>query len=355
MFPNKLEDAGYPIKHEPIGVKLVEKHTSIETPDKKLAGIDPTPDTPLSDSLDLNEAAIRQAFMHCADLVTRKFYIVHSLPCLAVYLEVLVDHTLWDEGLLTPLMKLDPKEAESPEQLIERLKHHLPSIVSMETVSNLKEAGGRIVNGEVVLFFESSRQALSIKIRNKLQRQLEEPSTESVIRGPRLGFIERIDVNMALLRHIIRTPQLKMENITLGTTSQTEVAIVYIDGLAAQNIVEEVRRRLNKIDMNSVLTSGYIEELISDHPRSPFPLLQSTQRPDAVSASLIEGKVAVLVNGSPFALILPVTFWFAFQTVEDYYINFLFASMLRMLRYLFAFLALALPSIFVAVTTYHPK
>ncbi|MGZ7444385.1 spore germination protein [Paenibacillus sp. TH7-28] len=322
---------------------------------KKLSGIDPTPDVPLSDSLVLNEAAIRQNFMHCADLVTRKFYIVHSLPCLAVYLKVLVDHTLWDEGLLMPLMKLDPKEAEPPEQLIERLKHHLPSIVAMNTISNLKEAVGSIVNGEVVLFFESSRQALSIKIRDKLQRQLEEPSTESVIRGPRLGFIERIDVNMALLRHTVRTPQLKMENIVLGTTTQTEVAIVYIDGLAAQNIVEEVRRRLAKIEMNSVMTSGYIEELISDHPLSPFPLIQSTQRPDAVSASLIEGKVALLVNGSPFALILPVTFWFAFQTVEDYYINFLFGSMLRMLRYLFAFLALTLPSIFVAVTTYHSE
>lgn len=322
---------------------------------QKLAGIDSTSDMPLSDSLVSNEAAIKQTFEHCADLVTREFYIFHSLPCLAAYLEVLVDHTVWDDGLLTPFMKLEPQESESPEQLIERLKRQLPSIVQMETVTNLKDAARRIINGEVILFIESSRLALSIKIRDKLQRQLEEPSTESVIRGPRIGFIEKIGVNMALLRHIVRTPQLKMENIVLGTTTQTEAAIVYIDGLAAPNIVEEVRRRLDKIDMNSVLSSGYVEELISDHPWSPFPLIQATQRPDAVSAALIEGKVALLVNGSPFALVLPVTFWFAFQTVEDYYIHFLFGSMLRMLRYLFAFLALALPSIFVAVTTYHPE
>jgi spore germination protein KA len=104
-----------------------------------------------------------------------------------------------------------------------------------------------------------------------------------------------------------------------------------------------------------VLSSGYIEELISDNPRSPFPLIQSTQRPDALSAALIEGKVALLVDGSPFALIVPITFWFGFQTVEDYYINFIFASMLRILRYLFAFLALALPSIYIAITTYHSE
>lgn len=322
---------------------------------KKLARIDPTPDSALSDSLDSNLAVIKQTFVNCTDLITRKFYIFHSVPCLAVYLDVLVDDKLWDDGLLTPLMLLDPGDYESPEQLVERLKHHLPSIVVPETVRSMKEIVQRIVKGEVVLLIESSGQALSFRIKDNLQRPLEEPSTEAVIRGPRIGFIEKLNVNMALIRHNIRTPQLKMESIVLGSTTQTEVALVYIDGLAAKNLVDEVKQRLAKIDMDSIISSGYIEEMIRDHPRSPFPVIQSTQRPDAVSAALIEGKVAVLVNGSPLALVLPVTFWFAFQTVEDYYINFLFGSMLRMLRFLFAFLALTLPSIFVAVTTYHSE
>lgn len=322
---------------------------------QKLEGIDPISDTPLSDSLDRNEEAIRQAFVNCTDLITRKFYIYRSVPCLAVYLDVLVDHALWDDGLLTPLMSFEDNETDSSEQLIERLKGHLPSVVIPETTRSLKDAVQRIVKGEVVLFIDTSIEALSFKIKDNLQRQLDEPSTEAVIRGPRIGFIEKLSVNMALIRHNIRSPKLKMENVVLGSTTQTETAIVYIEGLASQNVVDEVKQRLAKIDMDSVLGSGYIEELISDHPKSPFPVIQSTQRPDAVSASLIEGKVAVLVNGSPLALVLPVTFWFAFQTVEDYYINFLFGSMLRMLRYFFAFLALSLPSLFVAITTYHSE
>lgn len=334
-------------------MKLTKRFS--ERLDQTLAGVEQTPDSPISDSLDPNEAAIRQTFEHCADLIMRKFNVFHSLPCLAVYFDGVVDHTLWDDGFLIALTSMDAKETASPMQLVERLKHNLPSIVQMKTVWNLREAAQNIVNGEVVLFIESSGQALSFKIKDKLQRQLDEPSTEAVIRGPRIGFIERLDINMALLRHIIRTPQFKMENTVLGKSTQTEVAIVYIEGLAAPNVVEEVRRRLAQVHMNSVLTFGYIEELIRDHPRSPFPLIQSTQRPDAVAAALIEGKVALLVNGSPLVLVLPVTFWFAFQSVEDYYIHFLIASLLRMLRYFFTFLALTLPSIFVSITTYHSE
>ncbi|MNW49225.1 Spore germination protein A1 [compost metagenome] len=146
-----------------------------------------------------------------------------------------------------------------------------------------------------------------------------------------------------------------MEKVVIGATTHTELAILYIEGIAPQSVIQEAKQRLNQIEMDSILSSGYIEELIRDHPKSPFPVIQASQRPDAVSAALIQGKVAILVDGTPFALILPVTFWFAFQTVEDYYINFLFASMLRMLRFLFAFLALALPSLFVAVTTFHSE
>jgi spore germination protein KA len=322
---------------------------------QSIKDFDITIDEELSDQLSDNETALRKAFFNCSDLVVRKLHIFGSIPCMAVFLDVLVDDSVWDSGLLRPLLNLETMDFDSPAHIIEQLKYKLASIVKPIVTQSLKEAVQLIVKGEVVIFLESSNQALSFCIKDQLQRQMEEPSTEAVIRGPRLGFIEKLHINMALIRQRLRTPQLKMEKISVGKVSRTDMAIIYLGNKAPQKLIEEIKQRLEKIDMDIVLESGYIEELISDHPSSPFPVMQTTQRPDMVSSALIEGKVALLVDGTPIALIMPITFWFAFQTVEDYYMNFIFATMLRWLRYLFGFLALALPSIYVAITTFHSE
>jgi len=146
-----------------------------------------------------------------------------------------------------------------------------------------------------------------------------------------------------------------MEETIIGTISRTKVMVTYLDNMAAPELVTEVKTRLKKDEMGSVLESGYIEEMIRDAPYSPFPVMKMTERPDSVAASLIEGRVAILTNGTPMALIIPMTFWQTFQTVEDYYMNFLFATLLRWIRYFFAGIVVFLPSVFIAITTYHPE
>ncbi|QYR21818.1 spore germination protein [Paenibacillus sp. sptzw28] len=323
--------------------------------EKKLSKFQYTNEQELFDKLSDNETALCEIFSYCSDLVVRELHIFGSVSCMAVYLDVMVDDTLWESGLLAPLMKKQTEELGSPEQVFEKLKYELASIVKPVIVSNLKETVQRIVNGEVVLFIESSKQAASFKLTDQLQRQLDEPSTEAVIRGPRIGFIEKLNINMALMRQRIKTPSLKMEKMSLGALSQTEVVLLYIENKAQPQVVEEVKKRLSRINTDGILESGYIEEFICDFPYSPFPTMQATERPDSVAGSLIEGKVALLIDGSPFALVMPITLWYGLQTVEDYYINFIFATMLRWLRYLFAYMALALPSIYVAVTTFHQE
>jgi spore germination protein KA len=258
---------------------------------------------PLSDCLDHNESALRQAFANCADLIVRRLQIFGSIPCMVAYFDVLVDKKLWNAGFLEPLMRQDLFSTESPQplQITEQLKSRLASIVQPQITSSMQDIVQCIVKGEVVLFVESSTEAYSFKIKDELQRSLEEPTTEVVIRGPQIGFIEKLDINVALIRQRIRTPRLKMERFSAGKLSQTDIAIVYIENIAQQSIVDEIKKRIASIDMDSVLESGYIEEMIRDHPFTPFPLLQSTQRPDTVAGSLIEGKVAVFIDGSPFA------------------------------------------------------
>ncbi|MBD0381049.1 spore germination protein [Paenibacillus sedimenti] len=321
----------------------------------KLEELEYAIDAELFDNLDDNELVIKEIFSNCTDLVIRKFQAFDSIPCMAVFLEVLIDAKAWDDGLLESLMKQEPVVIDYPAQLFDVFTYNLSSVVQPEKLEGLNEIAQSIVMGNVVIFIESYNQAISFKIKDNLHRQLEEPSTEAVIRGPRLGFIEKLEINMSLIRHQIRTPLLKMERMSIGRISQTDVTVTYIKNMAPQNVIDEIKKRLSAIDMDSVLESGYIEEMISDHTYSPFPTMQPTQRPDLVAASLVEGKVAILVDGTPIALIAPVTFWYGFQTVEDYYMNFIFATMLRWLRYLFAFLAWAMPSLYVAVTTFHQE
>ncbi|WP_199614767.1 spore germination protein [Paenibacillus alkalitolerans] len=309
----------------------------------------------VSENLDTNESALRIIFANCSDFTVRRFLAFDSITCMAVFLEVLVDDQVWGEELLAPLMKEEPVQLDRHANLVDLVTYKLPSIIQLSKIENLNEAVLRISKGQVVLFIESSKQAIAFQIKDNLKRQLEEPSTEAVIRGPRIGFIEQLEVNMALLRHQIQSPRLKMVKMAVGNISRTDVTVAYIENMAAQDVIDEVKRRLSSIEIDSVLETGYIEETISDHPHSPFPLIQTTQRPDTVAAALLEGKVAILVNGSPMVLVAPITIWYGFQSVEDYYISFIFATMLRWLRYLFTFIALALPSLYVAVTTFHQE
>ncbi|MBW5445670.1 spore germination protein [Cohnella sp. CFH 77786] len=314
-----------------------------------------TADTVISDKLADNEAEIVAIFDKCSDLVVRKMELPGSVPCLVVYLNVLVEDVSWDGGLLEPLSSFKADPSAGPDAYIDQLTAKLASTLQPMILGSMKEVVESIVHGSVVLFLESQKRAVLFPFKDQKQRELQEPSTEAVIRGPRLGFIENIDVNMALLRQYLRTPRLKMERMSVGKLSRTDVTLAYLDSYAPPSVIQDVKTRLSQIQFDSVISSGYVEELISDHPYSPFPVIQATERPDSVAASFITGKVAVIVNGTPMVLLLPVTFWFGFQSAEDYFMNFIFATMLRWLRYLFAFMAMALPSIFVAITTYHPE
>ncbi|WP_240422046.1 spore germination protein [Paenibacillus periandrae] len=309
----------------------------------------------LSDNLDDNEAWLKQLFANCSDLVVRKVHLFDSIPCMLVFFRELVDTQQLDNNLLKSLLTSKVHDLDTSTQFIEQMKSELLSIALTTIINTKKETVKQIIRGQIVLLVQSSNQTLSISMNEKLHRELQEPSMETVIRGPKVGFIENIDINMALIRQQIRTPQLKMEQMLVGEISQTEVILVYIGNLAAPKVIVEMRKRISQINMDTVLESGYIEEMIRDAPYSLFPVIQMTERPDSVSAALLEGKVAILVDGTPMALIAPVTFWHAFQTVEDYYQSFITATFLRWLRYLFAFISLILPSMFIAVATFHSE
>ena len=158
---------------------------------------------------------------------------------------------------------------------------------------------------------------------------------------------------MSLIRRTIKSPALKIQTMKIGEYTQTTVAIAYIDGLADQSLIEEITNRLQRIEMDGILESEYIEEMIEDNPFSPFPQILSTERPDVACAHLLEGRAAILVEGTPFTLIAPISFFSLLQSHEDYYQRFMVGTFIRWLRYVFLGISLLLPSLYVAILTFH--
>lgn len=235
------------------------------------------------------------------------------------------------------------------------LKEHFAVIGPLRHESRLQEIAESILQSYLAVFVEGEPEAILLETSGWEHRGVEEPSSEVAIRGPKESFTEMLQTNTNLIRRRIRTPKLKLESVVLGELSKTKVAIAYVEGLARPDLVQLVKQRISNIRMDIILESGYIEELIEDKSFSPFPQLLDTERPDIVAANLIEGRVAILTDGTPQALLVPMTFWTAFQAAEDYYERFIYATLIRWTRFILFTISLYLPSLYVAITTFHPQ
>ncbi|MFC0274326.1 spore germination protein [Metabacillus herbersteinensis] len=222
-----------------------------------------------------------------------------------------------------------------------------------DLVQTFHECVWHALNGAVVLFLEGFAHALVIEVGGLEHRSISEPSTQTIIRGPKDAFVESLDINLSLIRRRVKNPRLTFRQYIVGSESRTAVVIGYIDGLTNPGIVKEVEERIEKIDIYAILDSGNVEEMISDSAYTPFPLIFNTERPDSIAANLMEGKVAILVDGSPFALLVPCVFTDFFQATEDYYQPYFMSSFIRLVRYSSFMISLVLPSLYVALTTYH--
>ncbi|GAB6180514.1 hypothetical protein JCM14036_18330 [Desulfotomaculum defluvii] len=176
-----------------------------------------------------------------------------------------------------------------------------------------------------------------------------------MVRGPRDGFNETISNNTALIRRRIKSPNLRVEKLTVGQQTKTELCIVYIDGIARKEVINEVRNRINKIEIDGILESGYIEEFIEDTPMSPFPQIEHSERPDKVAAAILEGRIAILVDTTPFVLIVPTVFLQFIQSAEDYYERFPIGSLTRAVRVGAYFISVILPALYIALTSFHQE
>lgn len=311
---------------------------------------------PISDDLNQNRRSLSHLFDRASDWVIRGFRTSQGREGFVTYIDGLTDRDRLDLHVVAAVIEADHHDFDGQtKSLIETVCQRVVHSSQLETAANLRDVVDSILHGDAALFLDGEDRALIVSERAYDKRAVGEPETEAVIRGPREGFIESLRSNTALIRRRVRTPQLKIETMRVGRVTRTDVAICYIRNLAADTVVEEVKRRIQRIDIAGIIDSAMFEELIEDDPYSPFPQVIPTERPDIVAANLLEGRVALVVDGSPFALIVPVTLWSLLQASEDYYERFYIGSFLRLLRYGLSFLALVGPALYVAVTTFHQE
>lgn len=270
-----------------------------------------------------------------------------------LFFDGMIDKDVVNENMIQPFVR--NTLLKDKESLIDRIKNQVLATHNIEKTADVNTLIDSMYNGESIFLLEGSSEALVIFSKGWQTRAIEEPETERVLRGPREGFTESLDINLSLIKRKLRTPDLKIKSRVLGERSRTKVCVCYIKGIVNEKVLEELNRRLDGITIDGIMDSGYIQELIRDSPYTPFKTIGSTERPDIVAAKLLEGRIAIIVDGSPVALTAPHIFIEYFQSNDDYYTNFYFGSIGRLIRVLGFIMTISVPAIYVALTTYHQE
>jgi spore germination protein len=291
------------------------------------------------------------------DLVIRQFTIGAANTNSAImYIDGLIDRQLVQDSILGNLqvksvsMEL-PKESTA---IFNEIYQTFISITSIEKGNSLDEVLNGILSGKTVFFLDNEDSVLLMDTKGGESRSIEPSTAETVVRGPKAAFVESLGTNLSLLRRSLQTPDLRFKTHQIGRRSKKGLVVAYVDGVINPAIVKEVNRRLESIDIDNAPESGFIEQWIEDSFLSPFPQMNNTERPDRAASALLQGKVVILLDGTPFVLIAPVVLGDILKSPEDYYERWLIGSLLRILRYLGAFIALLLPGLYIALVTIHP-
>ncbi|MDR1262397.1 MAG: spore germination protein [Oscillospiraceae bacterium] len=303
-----------------------------------------------------NIAELRRVFDKCSDFVIREFHASGmNRDAVVAYIDGLVKHEFIMDNVLKPLIVYSHEGDADGIDSLEKVNARALLASGTKLLYTGDDALDALLHGDSLLMIDGMAGGISISVRGWERRNISEPQTETVVFGPREGFTETIRVNTALLRRRIYTNDLRMETMTIGSRTQTPVAISYLSEIADPEIVEDVKRRLSSVDVDSIENSGALIEYIESEPASLFETVSYTEKPDVVAAQLLEGRVAILVDGSPFALIVPTLFVECFQTAEDYSVRTYYATFLRIIRLIAFFVSLIAPAAYVALASRHQE
>lgn len=315
----------------------------------------------ISKNLNDNYRNIQKAFNGTDDIKFREFTINSDVgkrrKAFIVFIDGLASGKVINESIVGPLISGIPGQTtfNISENNVNSVDNSMISVGEVREVFTMDDAVLGCLDGDTALFADGMESALIIGSKGYEKRSISNPEDEVNVRGPKDSFVENLRDNTAMIRRKVKNNNLVFETIRLGTQTKTPVSVAYIEGIAEKDLVKEVKRRLKGIDIDGILDAGYISQLIDDSPFSIFETVGYTERPDVASAKLLEGRIVIVVDGSPFVLTLPYLFIEAFQTPSDYYSKPAYSVFIRLFR-IFAFIiTIMAPAIYVAITTFHQE
>ncbi|MDD4835216.1 MAG: spore germination protein [Lutispora sp.] len=309
-------------------------------------------------SMELNSENLRSLIDHSSDITFKDIYIglEKNIKVTLVFIEGLIQKEYLSNFILKPLLE-SPNfcSVEKEAIILDLIESGSLYFPSQKKFKDIDSVTSEIFNGNAVLIFDKSHTAFSFSVQGFESRNVTEPSGENVIKGSKDSFVETLSTNISTIRRRIRTVDLIAEEFIVGKQTRTPLNIIYIRNLTNKDLVDEVRKKIQSIDVDGALTTSIIEEHIRSNKYSPFPQLLYTERPDKFCSNIIEGRVGMLIDGLPVALISPATFLQFMQAPEDYSQNFIYSSAIRLLRFTLTFITLYLPGFYVAVTSFHQE
>lgn len=312
----------------------------------------------LSPDLEANLAAFKRELGASPDLIIRRLTLgpKPGTTGALLFIDGLVDQQIVNRDVLSPLLhEVDWGKGQGATDLLDQIAQNVLAVGEMQRETEWRQVVRGLLAGDTIFLVDGQAAALLLSTKGWEKRAIQEPEAEQIIQGPHEGFTENLRTNTALLRRKISTAGLHFEEMKLGRQTQTTIALAYVKGIVNEKLVNEVRSRLKRIKTDFILDANYVHEFITDAPFSLFPTVAFTERPDVVAAKLLEGRVAIFVDGTPLVNTVPVLLVEYFQSPDDYNFPYYYATMIRWFRYLSFFLAVLAPGLFVALGSYHQE
>lgn len=306
----------------------------------------------LSQKFDENIQKIGIYLKDCGDVVHRRMMIA-DVPVYVIYMDSMIDRELIEGEFLRDMMygvKTLPKEGRA-----EYLQNYVISTADSKLMDHFEDMLVEALSGNTVLLVEGSSKALIISSKKFPMRGVQSAESEVAVRGPKDSFTESMRFNTVLIRRRIRDTRLKSIQKRIGERSKTDVAIMYMEGIARPELIRKIQERIDSFKIDGIFDCGNVEQLTERKWYSPFPQFQTTERPDKTASALLEGRIAIVVDNSPMVLLLPTTFNCFFQAADDYYNRWGIVCFARILRYLAALIAMVLPGFYIGVACFHPE
>ena len=307
----------------------------------------------LTKNLEENLAMLDEALRDCGDVVRREFLVGGGGRLVMLYADNFVDLEAIRESILETVM-LDYQN-ERGEGILQSLLEEAIAVSEVRKITTVAEVCDGIFWGDTILLMDGNDFALQATTKKFPNRGVSKAETEVVVQGPKDAYMEVMAFNIVLTRRRIRDPKLKLKRKKAGKRTKTDIALMYMEDLVRPELLRKIEQQLDNMELDGIFDSGSLEQLLELRQYSPFPQLQMTERPDKTASALLEGRVVLLMDNTPYAILLPATLNTFFQAAEDYYERWEIMSFIRLIRFAAAFLAVALPGVYIAFSVYHPE